>query len=79
MRDSSEVEVQLNRSLAEACSTLQQLQQQCWINHRWEIQIKVEFNRETQMAEEFRSLLNKTEMRVLVNWDINWPQQAGGL
>lgn len=33
-RDGSEVVLRLNRSLAEAFSSIQQLQQQHWLNHR---------------------------------------------
>lgn len=37
--DGGEVALRLNRSLAEAFSCLQQLQQQCWLSHRWETQM----------------------------------------
>lgn len=36
-RDSGQVALRLNRSLAEAFSCLQKLQQQRWLSHRWEI------------------------------------------
>lgn len=50
----SEVVLQLNRSPAEAFSSLQQLQQQHWLNHRWAIQKNAPFKIETPLTKKRR-------------------------